>query len=864
MVVNILSDNIFIKAIENIIFKYRTFYPFHGLNFRILFFDYLYFIPIVAQKNNMKKLYSKLVLFVFTCFFISEVQAQTVVTIPPANAAQTGTVSANTYRKPLGTNRSYERSAMKYTQAEIGTLGNITAVAFYCDTVNVPGKVPLKIYIKEVSDSTFVGSTVAAEETNAMLVYADTLQPAVFIKNTWITIPLKTVFPHLNKANIEVIVETNSGGTTGTDVNALSKGFRYFPTTGSNRFEYWQSAPTSSVVPTNNGTLSLNRPNIQLTITAAAACTSPPTPGTASTNSTTVCSGAKVNLSLTGNSTGTGQTLQWESSPNGTTWTPIAGATLPYYTAIVTADTYYHCVVTCSTVSASSTTVHVTLNPFYQCYCTPVSNCSVTPTAIDSVAIKGTTLKNGLTGCSTGGYTSYPATGNTTASLTQGQVYTLNTKFTGNVKASAWIDFNHSGTFDPSEWKQVCTTSIAGANVTSYVYVPFTALSGLTAMRIRARSNTSTNDSTSACSGGGGGNGEIEDYLITITAAAACASPPAAGTATATTTLLCAGGTTNLVLTGNNSGTGTTLQWQSSTNGTTWTPIAGATQPIYTATVTVDSYFQCVVTCGGSSATSTPVHVTLNPFYQCYCTSAIGGNCATTGAIDSVAIENTTLNNGPTGCSTNNYASYPLAGVTTATLTAGHTYMVHTRYSGTGAAKSNSSLWIDYNHNGVFDVNEFTRLTDSSNALIDVMTPVTIPVTASTGVTGMRIRSRSTAGANIDSASCWQFGSGETEDYLITIAAYDAAVNELSQLSDVHIYPNPTSGNLYLNLNLINYSKLNYQIINMTGELVYSEQTGICKGIVKKTFNLTNFSKGVYYIRVGSDKDVIIKKVIVL
>ena len=58
-------------------------------SFRILFFDYLYFIPIVAQKNNMKKLYSKLVLFVFTCFFISEVQAQTVVTIPPANAAQT-------------------------------------------------------------------------------------------------------------------------------------------------------------------------------------------------------------------------------------------------------------------------------------------------------------------------------------------------------------------------------------------------------------------------------------------------------------------------------------------------------------------------------------------------------------------------------------------------------------------------------------------------------------------------------------------------------------------------------------------------------------------------------------------------------
>ncbi len=111
------------------------------------------------------KLKNLLFLICAILFIHSELIAQTTVTIPTANTAVTitGNSASTIRRKPLGSNRSYERTAIKYTQAEVGSLGNISGLAFYCDTVLNPGRTPVKIYIKEVTDSTFTASTVAVE-----------------------------------------------------------------------------------------------------------------------------------------------------------------------------------------------------------------------------------------------------------------------------------------------------------------------------------------------------------------------------------------------------------------------------------------------------------------------------------------------------------------------------------------------------------------------------------------------------------------------------------------------------------------------------------------------------------------------------
>ncbi len=86
----------------------------------------------------------------------------------------------------------------------------------------------------------------------------------------------------------------------------------------------------------------------------AGPCTNPPTAGTAVASSSLVCVGANVNLSLSGSSFGTGQTFQWQSSPNNSTWANVVGATNSSMAANPTANTWYRCAVTCGATTFSS------------------------------------------------------------------------------------------------------------------------------------------------------------------------------------------------------------------------------------------------------------------------------------------------------------------------------------------------------------------------------------------------------------------------------------------------------------------------------------------------------------------------------
>ena len=315
-------------------------------------------------------------------------------------------------------------------------------------------------------------------------------------------------------------------------------------------------------------------------------------------NSPSICSGQTATLTASG-----GNTYTWSA---GATSTGVATAT-----ASPTVTTTY--TVTGASGSCSNTAVAtVSINPFYQCYCTTGLGGGCTGSAIDSVAITGTTLDNGPTGCSTNNYIAYPATGSTTATLTQGNTYTLNDMFTGNVRAGVWIDYNHNGTFDPSEYTSICTTSGTLTNVAIPVTIPMSAMTGQTGMRVRSRATAGTMDSTSACATFG--SGETEDYIINITAALPCTSPPTAGTTVSSVTTGCVGNIVSLSLNGNGTGIGMTYQWQSSLdNGATWSPISGATSSTHSDTLHSTISYQCVLTCSGLSAASTMVTITVNP-----------------------------------------------------------------------------------------------------------------------------------------------------------------------------------------------------------------------------------------------------------
>jgi type IX secretion system substrate protein/GEVED domain-containing protein len=486
--------------------------------------------------------------FVFI-LFVRIVSAQTfTVTIPPGNPP-TDTISLifasppnyEEARKPLGTYFGYERTAFRIPHSLIGHYGQISSISVFCDSTNNPGDVPLNIYVREVADSVFSNLTmVANEEAGAVLTYSNTIPATAFVKNQWVTIPFSTFFTHAsyNKA-IEFIFETNAASEGNVDGNEVINGkffAHYQPVATSYVTEYWNSDLTPPSAPI---TLSFYCPNVQITIDSITNC-GIPNKDTVLSTTDTLCLYENVVLSLSNNTIATGLSYQWQDSLVGSSsFVNIVGADSTTLLTNITdsltksgATTWYRCVVSCGSNAVYSTTKQITLRNYLNCYCYMDSlggGCDFN-TAIDSVAIPGTTLSNGLSGC-LATYTLYPYSGNTTATLSQGTSYSLYTRYNGNVCSSFWIDYNQNGVLETSEWTQIClqspspldTMNIDGVitpEVDSLFITPFrvpgsdSAKVGKTLMRIRTVAGGNTNDSLTVCSYFT--SGEIEDYYITI------------------------------------------------------------------------------------------------------------------------------------------------------------------------------------------------------------------------------------------------------------------------------------------------------------------------------------------------------------
>jgi len=254
-----------------------------------------------------------------------------------------------------------------------------------------------------------------------------------------------------------------------------------------------------------------------VTVTGASPCSAPPAAGTAVSSHAAVCAHSGFRLSLAGASSGAGLTYQWLASPDGVTWAPLAGATAPQWTAFQDSVTWYRCLVTCSGMTDSSTTVAVAMNNTSLCYCLPQTPACSNINAIAAVTLDGTSLHN-VTSCEENdlgyAYAAFPASGSTTAILHQGSAYSLTVTATGTNVISAWLDTDGSGTFDSGEWLQVSTSSSQLTPATVSFTVPDSAVIGLTGLRIRTRSTGFANGPTDACTAFQ--SGETEDYLVTI------------------------------------------------------------------------------------------------------------------------------------------------------------------------------------------------------------------------------------------------------------------------------------------------------------------------------------------------------------
>jgi len=526
-------------------------------------------------------------------------------------------------------------------------------------------------------------------------------------------------------------------------------------------------------------------------ISPASACTNPVLAGTTTASPAAACPSQNFSLALNGATIGTGLTYQWQSAPTASgPWTNIAGATSGNLTTQQAVDTYYQCIVTCSAGSTgTSTPVLVTMNPFYNCYCNSAATVPTSDEEIYNVTVNGGStnpLYVNANGCATpapgpgsilGGYSNFKTLPAITSVITgQNVAFSISQDecdagFYYANGIGIWVDFNQNGLFtDLGEDVFIEATTATGPRIlTGSFNIPITAVPGNTAMRIicaEGASSTSLFLPLTPCMTYG--YGETEDYLINIVAANNCAGTITGGTTVTSATPVCPSTTVTLSTTGSTLASGITYQWQSAASATgPWTNIAGATSNTYATTVGVDTYFQLVLTCTASASTaiSTPVLVVSNPFYNCYCNTV---NAGSEGSLMDIISMNGYVNN--------TAATNPTASPFYTAFTNGPSVIQGMDYSlavtvqapllYTGAIVS---VWIDYDHNGAYEPTEWTQVGTNIASSTTGSVNITIPITALTGNTGMRIRSRGAGNINGAGDACTNMGSGETEDYVINI-----------------------------------------------------------------------------------------------
>ncbi|MBL7743093.1 MAG: gliding motility-associated C-terminal domain-containing protein [Chitinophagaceae bacterium] len=318
------------------------------------------------MRKNHPVIVSAKALFVFyallICNFFASAQTVTI--------EGTGTTSSYLY-SPMYTFNAAPRSlriAYIYSQSLLSTMpagSNIINLQFSRNsaTGTLPAGNNLKLYLMNTTATDWGTAALTWNIASATLVYDGDPSAIVGSTNGYKSFALIAPFTYTG-GNIALFSEyaqvTPPLTTLNWDYNTTATQPGYL----ANQTKYTVNASTT--MPATLSTTTANHPNIKIDYIPGSVCTSPPVAGTATvTPSTPVCQGAAVTFNLTGNSTGSGQTYQWESSANiAGPYTPVSAVlnSAAFNTTAPAASAYYRCAVTCSGNTQTSTPVLLNVN----------------------------------------------------------------------------------------------------------------------------------------------------------------------------------------------------------------------------------------------------------------------------------------------------------------------------------------------------------------------------------------------------------------------------------------------------------------------------------------------------------------------
>ncbi|KXX69554.1 M4 family metallopeptidase [Flammeovirga sp. SJP92] len=458
-----------------------------------------------------------------------------------------------------------------------------------------------------------------------------------------------------------------------------------------------------------------------------------------------------------------------------------------------------------------------------------------------------------------GGYNDFSSTKSVT--LEAGNTYnvSLSPGFSNqayNEYWKIWIDLNADGDFDDANELVFDGGSLSNTTKTGTLTIP----SGTDATTTRMRVSMKYNGAQTACESFD--YGEVEDYAVEITSGsqgAVCTVPTGlASTAVTSSTV---------ELSWNNVSAANDFTVRLRTQGGTWSTYTATTNTASFSGLSASTTYEVQVasncTSGSSSFSSSATFTTTsgggNPTNYC----ASNGNNDAYFWIDDVRFGSLSNSSNADG----GYADYTSLSAGTLVKGTDETISFSAAYSGT-AYTVYWSVWIDYNQDGDFEDADELFVQGSSSSANLLSSTQTIPASAQTGLTRMRVAMKYGSA----STPCESFTYGEVEDYTVNISN-SASINTVAQNlsntrgeslrnelinSPFNVYPNPAKSIINISANSFIGNGI-LSIYNVNGLKVLSQSIDT----EKLTIPVQDLQKGMYLIKVSNALESKTKKFII-
>ena len=166
----------------------------------------------------------------------------------------------------------------------------------------------------------------------------------------------------------------------------------------------------------------------------------------------------------------------------------------------------------------------------------------------------------------------------------------------------------------------------------------------------------------------------------------------------------------------------------------------------------------------------------------------------------------------------------------------------------TGYGNQYIRVWIDFNDDYTFSLDElvvdnYVMASGSAAGTYTETMDLVVPADAALGPHIMRAKSNWNGPVPDD--ACEETTYGETEDYMANIVE-SLSINN-NQIDGISVFPNPV--NNQLNINMGQNNDLNYSIIGMTGQIIFTGQ--LSNSLT--SIDLSSLSKGVYFLNIKNN-----------